>query len=366
MTGALLAATTSASTQALWYLTRATGLVSLVLLTFVMVLGIAQIERWAPARHPRFVTTAVHRNASLLAVVFLGVHIGSAVIDTYAPIHLVAAFVPFTSRYRPLWLGLGALAFDLLLALVITSLLRPRISATWWRGVHWAAYACWPVAFVHGLGTGSDGRVGWVQVVDLACLAAMIAAVTWRLAVGWRADPYPRLAGALAGSVATLAVVAWAAAGPTQAGWARRAGTPRALLAGRATTSATTAPTTPSSHITFALPRRGPIDGTLSQQGGGDHTVVTIDTALTDGSATQVRIVLEGTALDDGGLAMRRGTVTVGPSSRPTLFQGPVTSLDGGDLTATLTAADGRRAQARIRLEIDPTSQHVTGSVDVA
>jgi hypothetical protein len=357
----ILAATASSSTRALWYLTRATGIVTLLLLTLVVVLGISQTEGWAPPRSARFVTAALHRNTSLLAVVFLGVHIGSAVIDRYAPISLAAVVVPFASPYRPLWLGLGAIAFDLLVALVITSLLRPHIPFRLWRTVHWTAYACWPLAFVHGLGTGSDGRVGWVQALDLACLMAILAAISWRLAVGWRGAPGRRLGGALASSLATLAILAWALGGPTQVGWARRAGTPTALLRSSATGSGGTATAaTPRALV----PLHGRLAGALTSTGGGRTTTVTID-ATVAGSAAQVRIVLEGTALDDGGLALTRGTVEVGTAAHAATYSGPVTGLHGGDVIARLSGPGGTTANASVHLEIDPTTERVTGAIDV-
>lgn len=167
--------------QALWYLTRGTGLVSTILLTLVVALGIAQVGRWTMTGWPRFVVTGLHRNASLLAVVFLGVHIAAAVIDGYAPIDWIAAVVPFESPYRGLWLGLGALAFDLVIALVISSLVRRHLSYRVWSLVHWTAYACWPLAFVHGLGTGSDRATPWVLAVNGLCLAVIVAAVAWRV-----------------------------------------------------------------------------------------------------------------------------------------------------------------------------------------
>jgi len=233
----MLAVTNS---QALWYLTRGSGLVSLILLTVSMALGIAQFERWAGPTRQRFVVTHLHRNASLLAVVFLGVHIATAVIDGFAPIGWLDAVVPFRSPYRPLWLGLGALAVDLVLALVITSLLRTRIRYSAWKAIHWTAYACWPLAFVHGLGTGTDGRVGWVQLVDLACLAVMAFAVVWRLAAGWEQHRTPRSIATLTAVLLLLLVGAWAYQGPLQRGWARKAGTPASLLgAGTSGTAAT-------------------------------------------------------------------------------------------------------------------------------
>ncbi|HEY5154324.1 MAG TPA: ferric reductase-like transmembrane domain-containing protein, partial [Acidimicrobiales bacterium] len=225
------------SSSTLWYLTRGAGLVSLVLLTASVVMGILQVQRWAAEGWPRMVVAGLHKNLSLLVLVFLGLHIVTAIADGYVPIHWISVVIPFTSPYRPLWLGLGAIAVDLLIALVVTSLLRSRMSLRTWRLVHWAAYACWPVAFVHGLGTGSDGRVGWVQIVDVVCLAAVVVATTWRLASGWRGEPARRATASVAMGVIVLTMVGWAAAGPTKPGWARRAGTPVALLAPGTTTA---------------------------------------------------------------------------------------------------------------------------------
>ena len=161
----VLAAATNS--KAIWYLTRGTGMVSLVLLTASVALGIAEVVRFATPRWPRFVVAALHRNISLLATAFLAVHIITAVADSFAPIRIVDVFVPFVGTYRPLWLGLGAVGLDLLLALVISSLLRERIGYKAWRAVHWAAYACWPVALLHGLGTGSDTRVRWAVFINV-------------------------------------------------------------------------------------------------------------------------------------------------------------------------------------------------------
>ncbi|MBV8304197.1 MAG: ferric reductase-like transmembrane domain-containing protein [Acidimicrobiia bacterium] len=180
------------STKALWYLTRGSGIVSLILLTISTVLGITTAVRWATPRWPRFIVEGLHRNVSLLAVVFLGVHIVTAVVDGYVPIRWIDAVVPFTSQYKPLWLGLGALSFDLMLAVIITSLIRVRLGYRIWRGVHWLAYASWPIAVVHGLGAGSDRSAGWLQVTNLVAVAAVVAAVCWRLAMsGWAQQSPP-------------------------------------------------------------------------------------------------------------------------------------------------------------------------------
>jgi len=217
------------SSHALWFATRGFGVVSLLLLTAIVVLGVAGANRWRSVRWPRFVVAALHRNLTLLALVFIALHVITTVLDGYAPISLVNAILPFTSPYRPIWLGLGAVAFDLLLALTITSLLRARIGYSRWRALHWLAYASWPIALVHGLGTGTDARLAWMQIVAVTCVAAVAAAVLWRIAAD-RATPGLRTAATIAALGAPMVIGGWYLAGPAQRGWAARAGTPRSLL----------------------------------------------------------------------------------------------------------------------------------------
>lgn len=217
--------------MAFWYLTRATGGVALVLLTLSVVLGIVNVRRFATPHTPRFIIDGCHRTTSLLVCALLAIHVGTSVLDGYAPIRLADAVIPFTGTYRPLWLGLGALALDLLLALVVTSLARARLGARAWRAIHWLAYACWPVAMLHGLGTGSDVRAGWLVWVSAACAAAVLAAVIARLAD--REVAAQVRIGVAGGLVLTAAFVAlWLPAGPLAPGWAAKAGTPVRLIAG--------------------------------------------------------------------------------------------------------------------------------------
>lgn len=179
--------------DALWYLARGSGLVSLVLLTVTVVLGVAT-RAGAPAFGlPRFAVTAVHRSASLLCVTFLAVHVITLVLDPYAQIRLVDTVLPFGSGYRPFWVGLGTVAFDLVVALVITSLLRARLGPRTWRAVHWAAYAAWPVAVWHGLGAGSDAGEPWTWVIVGGCVLAFVGALGWRISenFGARVTPAP-------------------------------------------------------------------------------------------------------------------------------------------------------------------------------
>jgi methionine sulfoxide reductase heme-binding subunit len=168
--------------MSLWYAARATGMVSLLLLTGTVLLGILGPLRVGSAAWPRFAVAGLHRNISLLTLTFLGVHVVTVVSDSYVPIGWLDPVVPFVSAYHPFWVGLGAVAFDLLLALVATSLLRSRVNPRLWRALHWLAYACWPVALTHALGVGTDAASGWPLGLGVACAVAVLAGVAWRLA----------------------------------------------------------------------------------------------------------------------------------------------------------------------------------------
>lgn len=167
---------------ALWYASRAAGLVSLLLLSATMTLGVLGAVRFEACGWRRFVLAALHRNSALLAVVFLAVHVATAVIDPYAGIGWLDAVLPFASTYQPFALGLGAVAGDLLVAVLVTSLLRPWISYRLWRAVHWAAWGCWPIAVIHGyLIGGADSRTGWVLVLTGGCVLVVLTAGAWRM-----------------------------------------------------------------------------------------------------------------------------------------------------------------------------------------
>ena len=176
-------------TQALWYFARGTGLVSLVLLTVVVALGIGARSGRPAFGLPRFAVNLLHRNAALLAVIMLAGHVVSLLFDPYAQLRVFDIVVPFVGNYRPFWQGLGTLAFDVILALVATSLLRHRLGVRAWRAVHWLAYLAWPIALLHGLETGTDGGTWWLRTVAGLCAAAVVAAVAWRLSPAFARFP---------------------------------------------------------------------------------------------------------------------------------------------------------------------------------
>ncbi len=177
------------STTAFWYASRATGIVALVLLTAVLVLGILVNRQGRLPGLPRFAVTDIHRNLSLLSVAFIAIHVLTAVLDTYVHIPLLSAVIPFASGYERLWLGLGAVSLDIMLAMIVTSLLRGRMNRLLWRAIHLLAYASWPVAFAHSIGSSTDLQHGWMLDLAIGCAMIVAVAVIWRLAHAARQVP---------------------------------------------------------------------------------------------------------------------------------------------------------------------------------
>jgi predicted ferric reductase len=169
-----------------WYVTRASGIVALVLLTLTMVLGLTTTARARARNWPGFAHQELHRRISMMSMVFLAIHIVTSILDTYVHIGWAAIVVPFTSSYSRFWVGMGTVAVDLMAAVFVSSLLRPRLKPGTWRGIHWLAYGCWPIALAHTFGLGTDSGEPWVIALAAACIFAVGAALLWRVRVTTR------------------------------------------------------------------------------------------------------------------------------------------------------------------------------------
>ncbi len=353
----------AANGKTFWFVTRGLGVGALLLLTASVALGVLTTVRVKSTRWPRFVTAGLHRNLTLLAIGFVGVHVVTTVLDGYTSIGLKDAVIPFLSSYRPVWLGLGAIAFDLLLILVVTSLLRERIGYRLWRYVHWLAYASWPVALVHALGTGSDARVAWMRLVGIGCVTAVVLAAMARFALRPGLPRSARLVGTLVTLAAPLAILAWYQSGPAKNGWARRAGTPTSLLASRR--HVVRAPV--GQLVSVALPSSpfsASLAGTVRERSvPGGLVDVVIRGRLKGGAGGSVRIDLRGQALQ-GGVSMTASGVSYVPAGTRTVYLGDVTALSGQQVFATVTDHAGARIQLAFVLAIDSVGKTVTGSVD--
>ena len=350
LTASAVTAAIGTNSKALWYMTRGFGLIDLVLLTATLVMGVTQVVRYARPGLPRFVLSALHKNISLLAVVFLAIHVVTAVLDTYVSISIADVFIPFIGSYRPFWLGLGALSLDLMLALVITSLVRERLGQRTWKLVHWTAYLCWPVAIVHGLGTGTDAQLGWVLALNAMCVVAGLAAVWWRLANGWSPANAGRRGVAVLGSVALpLAAVVWTAAGPLKPGWAKKAGTPVSLLGSSSASSSAPAASGAAAAAALPVPFSSDFRGSQSESSSNTQgdTTLNLSGTFNDGS---FRVALTGQPVSGGGVQLAGSQVTLGPTSAPSEYTGQVTNLNGDTIVAAVSGASGRSFNVTIQI----------------
>jgi methionine sulfoxide reductase heme-binding subunit len=319
----------------LWYATRASGYTALVLLSATVVVGLVTSTRQSNRAWPRFVVQSLHRNLSLLVVVFLLIHIATSVIDPFAKLNVADAVIPFIAGYRPLWLGLGVVSCELLLAITVTSLVRQRLGWRAWQIVHMLAYVSWPVAVVHGIGTGSDTKSVWALLLVTGCVVVVIGALVWRLAVAGPSIAVLRWTGIAAGVAGTGVLVVWMASGPLQPGWAKAAGTPADLLAGAS--AGTPAP------LPAALPAGldDPLRGTLVQSS------TTATATMTDTRDATLEVVIVAKA--DGS-----GTVTVF-RSRAAICSAPATF---GSTTATAQCG-----AVQVVVQIAPGGASISGTL---
>jgi methionine sulfoxide reductase heme-binding subunit len=350
---------------AYWYLARGTGAVALLLLSASVVLGVLGSLRFSAApRWPRFTIDALHRDVSLLVLVLLVVHIVTSVLDGFAPVGLVDAVIPLHSSYRSLWLGLGAFSFDLLLALVATSLARRRLGYGAWRAIHWLAYASWPVAVLHGLGTGSDTRVWWMLALTALCVAAVVAAIVARLYRTDAADPRVLAPAAALTFAATVGIVAFTVLGPLQRGWSRRAGTPASLLGASPRPASSAVPaagarTAGSSPLPSFSAR---IAGEIKQKPAGDGTVLDLSARLSHGARGTLRVRMAGAPVSTGGLSMTGSQVDLALLGHASVLQGTIVSLRGARFVARVAGGDGA-LDLRADLQINNQSGAVNGSL---
>ena len=354
--------------SAYWYLARGTGAVALVLLTASVVIGILGSVRFVAERWPRFAIDAVHRDVSLLVIVVLVIHIVTSVLDGFAPITLLDGVIPFNSPYRPLWLGLGTLSFDLLVAIAVTSLVRRRLGYRVWRAVHWLAYASWPVAVLHGLGTGSDTTQWWMLALTVVCIVAVLVAVWLRIGYVDTAHAGLRAPATALAVITPIGLMIFALAGPLQSGWAKRAGTPASLLghATRAPSSSTSGGSGGSGSGAGASSISGPFTGNLSgsvrESAAPGGAVVDLTTNVSGQVRGRFRVRIAGQPIGQG-LSMTGSQVDLALAGAPSVLQGTINDLRGTAFTARLTDSQGSVVDLHAVLQIDNQSNSVSGTI---
>jgi sulfoxide reductase heme-binding subunit YedZ len=164
-----------------WYTARAAGVIAYLLVSFVVVLGTTMAGKASLRRWPQFALEEVHRFAGLLVGAFVTIHIVTIAIDSWLPFSLASLAIPMLSRYRVVWVALGIVAAELLLALAVTNHYRRRLPYHFWRRAHYLNFAVWTAATLHGIGSGTDRSSPWLLVVYSLAIAAVTTSTSMRL-----------------------------------------------------------------------------------------------------------------------------------------------------------------------------------------
>ena len=323
-----------------WDAARAGGFAAYVLLSTAVTVGLVLRNRWQTVRWPRLVTNELHGYLSLLALVFIGVHVLAVFVDPFTRFGLAEVLVPFVSHYRPFWMGLGVVALYLLLAVWVSSRLSARIGFRTWRAIHYLAYAVYAAATVHGLGTGSDTRTVWAPLLYAISVLLVAGLTARRLLVPVATGQTPRPVLAALGGVVIVAVAIWSLIGPFAAHWGARAGgvpgnrqAPVAQLAvGRSPSSSLS-----SGRVTtpFGATFAGRI--AIRTAGESESETIRIDGAMHGGTADHLEIYLRGLPLEGGGVTMEESRVRMGTTTP--LYQGAIVGLRGSELVASVRSA---------------------------
>ncbi len=350
----------------LWYISRGAGFVGLALLGAIAVLGLMTASQTRlSARLPRFITVETHRSLSLLAVVVLSIHIITAMMDPFVPITLLDVFVPFVSTYRPLWIGFGAIAIDIGIAVLVTSLIRIKMKQRTWKIVHLLAYIAFFASIVHGLGTGSDSRFLLGKVFYLVVGAAFLITAWIRILDKTEAGSSKRiLFGALA-VIAPLSVVGFSVIGPFKTNWAKRA---NAGISGVFSQSTVTTPIALTKNLnalsSVSIPSNftsnwsGSI--TESAQNSQGELALRLMGPLGSLKGYDLVVTLVGVPADQG-LSMSSSIVEVVSKSGNVAYNGQVTSLNNGAIGFSIKDNSGQSVTLSASVNAGQTS--FTGQV---
>jgi hypothetical protein len=200
-----------------WEVARAGGMLAYVLASASVLIGMLVSLKLRSPAWPRFLTTELHRFVTVLALLFTAIHGLAVWMDPFTGFTPAEVLLPTISHYRPLWVALGIVGGYLLLAVWASEYVRPWIGYAWWRRLHYAAFAVFALATLHGIGTGSDTTEPWALAIYGLCSVGVLVLLGWRFLSG-RISALRLGASVLAGAaVAGLAV--FTVAGPAQGGW---------------------------------------------------------------------------------------------------------------------------------------------------
>ena len=365
-----------------WDTARAGGFTAYLLVTISVVLGLALSMRWQVRWWPRLISYELHVWVTILSFVFLGIHIFASWIDPFTRFGLGELLLPFVSHYRPLWMALGIVALYLSLAVTLSLFIRREIGYTWWLRLHELSFAVWALATIHGLATGSDTRTLWgieVYIVSAVIVCGLLCVrLLQPVTPGGRIHPV--WAGAVAGALAVAII--WTALGPLRPGWNTIAnngngsgGVAQAAGSSNSSLTPTISPSPTSATTPFSQPFTASVQGTITQQTDANTGQPILNFDLTMNGAQQgvLRIQLweqgggdngdGGDGGGNGGITITATQVSLGADATTTLYQGTISTLNGGYMVAQLNATQSGQPPLQLTINVQAQGDNVSGTV---
>jgi hypothetical protein len=361
-----------------WNTARAGGFTAYLLVTISVLLGLALSMRWQVRWWPRLISYELHVWITNLSFVFLGIHIFASWIDPFTRFGLNELLLPFASHYRPLWMALGIVAMYLSIAVAISLFIRRQIGYTWWLRLHELSFVVWALATVHGLATGSDTRTLWG--IELYIISAVLVCGLLCVRLLQPVTPggkiHPIWAAITAASLAVAII--WTATGPLRPGWNAIANNGNgsggvAQAAGSSTGTGTGTPTaTASSDAPFSQPFTAALQGTMSHQTDVNTGQPILWLDLTLGGAQQGVLQIELWEQDSGGIGdggdggnglVTATKVTLGVDAATPLYQGQISTLNGGYMVAQLDPTQSGQPSLQLTINVQAQGDNVSGTV---
>ncbi len=359
------------SISPLWYISRSAGYVGLVLLGLIGILGIVTAGNLRNARGTKFFAPELHRSLSLLAIVVLGIHVGAAVADKYSFIGVKDIVIPFGSAYRPLWVGLGAVAVDLGVAVIVTSLIRIKLGYRGWKMVHWVSYPIFALSILHGLGSGTDTSLWFSKLLYLVVVGSLVLAIIARLIARQDRISPKRIVLLVTSFAVPLAILIWAISGPFQLNWPARAqgGIKQAALTSASITKTATGSTVQSTHTALAplglnsnyvSNWSGKVD--QSPANGQGEIALRLMGSLSSSPNYLLSVVLIGVPLG-GGVSMTSSLVEIAANDDAVVYKGSVIALNGTTFVAQVADATGKSTTFSASINLGTNGSSFTATI---
>lgn len=332
-----------------WTANRASGVLLLVVLAVTTCVGFYLAVRQPNRSYPRGLLVGVHQYLSVVGAALLGLHFLAALLDPFQRFGVAELVVPLLSHYRPLYVGVGVLAGEVLLVVGLTSATRSLTRRPWWRWVHRLALPAFVLAWVHGAGAGTDAGTPWGIALLVLTGGGVAAMGAWRAWVRLR-SPVAEVATGVAVAAGLLGI-AFAAAGPWQPGWNLVANGGHGSGARLTDLPGTSWPA--SFHDTVAA--------SASVSGVGGSANVVLDGNGAGDLPLAFHIGASGASDADGHVSVDQAAISVVSETGAPLCQGDATALD---LTGFSASCTGSGATVHITVRWALSGGQLRGTLD--